>query len=272
MGKRRQTLVAQWQRDNHPTNDPRTPPKNSGANVNPQDRLIFALDLPTLKDAAHYIDILEPHVGAFKVGLEAFIAYGNSVLPIIQKPVMLDLKLHDIPETVERAIYAAAKFNPKFLTIHIQQPETMHRAIKAAKETNIELLGVSLLSSMSQNDCALLGLSPLEPTARAEAMVRYGLQHVLTGFVCSPLEVSNLRTKLSNYITLVVPGIRSANDDKHDQKRVGSATQAIADGASYIVVGRSIRDAKDPVAAAKQIVFEIELATDQKENKRQDNV
>jgi orotidine-5'-phosphate decarboxylase len=232
-------------------------------NMKPQDRLIFALDVPDLKTAEHYIDLLSPHVGAFKVGLEAFIACGHSILSFIQKPIMLDLKLHDIPETVERAILAAGDLGVKFLTIHIQQPETMRRAVKAAEKVGIELLGISLLSSMLEQDCRALRFSDANPADRAEQMVRFGLQNVLTGYVCSPLEVARLR-KVNKYITLVVPGIRPAGSNEHDQKRTGTPTQAIADGADYIVVGRPIRDAVDPVSAAQSITAEIQTALDQR--------
>jgi orotidine-5'-phosphate decarboxylase len=232
-------------------------------NLTPKDRLIFALDVSSPKEAAHYIELLEPHVGMFKVGLEAFISCGHSVFPLIQKPIMLDLKLHDIPQTVERSIRAAGKFGVKFLTIHMQQPQTLERAIVAAKETNIELLGVTLLSSMSAHDCAAVGYLQQEPTHRAETMVRYGLQKVLTGYVCAPTDVKRIRN-INNYITLVVPGVRSDGEDKGDQQRIGTPAQTILDGADYIVVGRSIRDAKDPVLVANTIVSEIETGLKQR--------
>lgn len=232
-------------------------------NLTPKDRLIFALDVSSPKEAAHYIELLEPHVGMFKVGLEAFISCGHSIFPLIQKPIMLDLKLHDIPQTVERSIRAVGKWGIKFLTIHMQQPATLERAVAAAKDTNIELLGVTLLSSMSADDCVAVGYLQQDPAHRVETMVRYGLRKVLAGYVCAPPDVKRVRN-VSKYATLVVPAVRASGESIGDQKRVGSTTQTILDGADYIVVGRSIRDAKDPILAANTIVSDIETGLKQR--------
>jgi len=176
---------------------------------------------------------------------------------------MLDLKLHDIPETVERAVARAGELSPfgvKFLTLHVQQRETMRRAVKAAEKSGIQLLGVTVLTSMTETD---LKDFCYEGDALGAVLSRAKLaaEEGITGFVTSPREVAILRRTYPHAV-LVTPGIRpTGSTEESDQKRIGTPGQAVEDGADYIVVGRPIRDADNPVAMAGLIAAEIELKT-----------
>jgi orotidine-5'-phosphate decarboxylase len=229
--------------------------------MKPQDRIIFALDVPNHDEAEKFIWMLDGHVGAFKVGLELFTAVGPEVLKkITTQQVMLDLKLHDIPETVERAVLRAGEHGVKFLTLHVQQRETMRRAVKAAEKTGLQLLGVTVLTSMTDTD---LKDFCFEGDTLNAVMTRTKLAYEegVKGFVTSPREVSILRKTYPDSI-LVTPGIRLADStDADDQKRIGSPSQAVQDGADFIVVGRPIRDADNPAAMAGIIAAEIEIHT-----------
>ena len=231
--------------------------------MKPKDRIIFALDVPDIISAQQFITTLggeglptEGHVGAFKVGLELFMAVGLPVLRIIKQPVMLDLKLHDIPETVERAVQRAADLGVSFLTLHVQQRETMRRAVKAAEKGRVQLLGVTVLTSMADTDIKDFCR---ENDALSAVLSRAKIAHEegVNGFVTSPREVGILRKAYPEAI-LVTPGIRPQGTAEGDQKRTGTPSQAVQDGANFLVVGRPIRDSEDPVSAAQAIAQEIE--------------
>jgi orotidine-5'-phosphate decarboxylase len=233
-----------------------------------RDRIIFALDVPNIIEARKLINLLggwtpsDGYVGAFKVGLELFMGAGLSVIRIIKQPVMLDLKLHDIPETVERAVLRAGDLGVKFVTLHVQQRETLRRAAKAAEKVGVQLLGVTVLTSMTESDCMDLWMPSacdptyFDPSERALRLAKLAWEEGVTGFVASPKEVKWLREAMPKAV-LVIPGIRPAGTDAGDQKRTGTPGQTVKDGADYLVVGRPIRDAADPVAAAKSIADEI---------------
>jgi orotidine-5'-phosphate decarboxylase len=222
------------------------------------NRLCFALDVPSMVEAQELATELEPHVGAFKVGLELFIARG--MFPATCRPIVLDLKLHDIPETVERAVKAAGDRGVKFVTMHVQQRATIEKAVRAAEPFGITLLGVTVLTSMAPVDLAQLNLGALianPVAARVRALAMFGYACGLRGFVCSPQEVGELRQMVRD-ATLLVPGVRPPGVDAGDQKRTGTPEQAVQDGADIIVVGRPIRDAEDRVAAARSILASIQ--------------
>jgi len=225
-------------------------------------RILFALDVPTVATATALVDKLHDHVGGFKVGLELFVAAGPGILGTFDRsiPVMLDLKLHDIPETVERAVQRAGDLGVKFLTIHVQQRETMRRAVAAAEPFGLQILVVTVLTSMTERDGVDLrfNASTVNPLSRVVYLAKLAAEEGVSGFVASPQEVGMIR---SNHPTsvIVVPGIRPAGAaGGDDQKRTGTPLAAVRAGASYIVVGRPIRDAADPVAAAKAIADDIE--------------
>lgn len=228
------------------------------------NKVCFALDFASVAQAVDFIDHRQFHseLAAVKVGLEVFIAGGTrAVRPFIDQfhlPVVLDLKLHDIPETVERAVKAGGDLGVQFMTLHIQQRATLERAVKAAEPYGIQLLGVTVLTSMEEEDCHDLGHVVTEDgiTGRVLDLAVYGMSCGLTGFVCSPKDVSLLR-KISPGSFILVPGVRPAGASLGDQRRVGTPGQAVADGASLVVVGRPIRDAADPLQALQDINREI---------------
>lgn len=223
--------------------------------MKPHERIIFALDVPTYAEADKLVALLNQDVGAWKIGLELFMSPDRKSLGPTTLPIMLDLKLHDIPETVERAVLRAGDIGVKFCTLHVQQKETMRRAVKAAEKSGLQLLGVTVLTSMTETDLkdfCIEGDTVKAVLTRAKLAWEEGI----TGFVTSPREVGLLREAYPRAI-LVTPGIRPAGSEAGDQKRTGTPAQAVQDGASYIVVGRPIRDAPDPVAAAKAIAQEI---------------
>ena len=241
--------------------------------------ICFALDFPNLGTAANFIQehSLYHHVGAVKVGLELFVAAGPRAIEVLSPfglPIVLDLKLHDIPETVARAVKAGGDLGVKYMTMHIQQRSTLEAALKAAEPFGITLLGVTVLTRMSEVDCQTLRLvgtwPPFSssrggpsmgptcwPADRAQHLAQFAYEVGLRGFVCSPQEVRSLKEACPEGFFLV-PGVRPAGSETgDDQKRVGTPAQAVKDGANLIVVGRPIRDAKDPVEAAKAILHEI---------------
>lgn len=220
------------------------------------ERIIFALDVPRESEARRFIRELGGHVGCFKVGLELFIGEGPGIIAATTPhPVMLDLKLHDIPETVERAVQRAGELGVKFLTLHVQQRETMRRAAKVAGQVGVQLLGVTVLTSMTDTD---LRDFCIEGDTLSSVLTRAKLawEEGVTGFVTSPREVGMLRATYPKSV-LVTPGIRPAGSTSNDQKRTGTPAQAVADGADYIVVGRPIRDAENPAGVADGIAAEI---------------
>lgn len=232
-----------------------------------KDRLIFAMDVPNFKEAVALAETLREDVGLFKIGLELFMADGPQILRYLAPfPIMLDLKLHDIPETVERAVNVAGDLGVKFLTLHVQQEATLQRAAKAAEKTGVQLLAVTVLTSMSPVD--LVRVSGIPDTGYISHGVNTFVKNRallawecgIKGFVCSTLAVGTVRQHLGPTATLVVPGIRPAGTDSNDQVQVGTPANAIKEGASYLVVGRPIRDAKDPAGAARDIVSEISQA------------
>jgi orotidine-5'-phosphate decarboxylase len=226
--------------------------------MNPKDRIIFALDVPCYAEAHRYVSLLSDHVGFFKVGLELFMAAGPETMRLAPGRVMLDLKLHDVPETVVRAVTQAGNLGARFVTLHVQQRETMERAERVAERMGTQLLAVTVLTSMDNNDLKELGLEPQATQDRVEKLAGFAGACGITGFVASPHDVAALRLQHSE-VCLVIPGIRPLGTAAGDQKRTGTPAQAVADGASYIVVGRPIRDAEDPVATAQAIAQEISV-------------
>lgn len=233
--------------------------------------IAFALDFPTLGHAVNFCkdNQLYHHVGAVKVGLELYVGAGPKAVEIFKDdfaiPVILDLKLHDIPETVERAVKAGGDLGVKYMTLHIQQRKALEKAVKAAEPFGMTLLGVTVLTSMTVEDFKdldwdwdqegeLRGTTAME--YRVRRLAQFGASCGLKGFVCSPQEVESLRERHPEAF-LLVPGVRSAGTEKGDQKRTGTPQQAIQDGASMIVVGRQIRDDTNPREAAKAILREI---------------
>ena len=233
--------------------------------MNSQDRLVFALDVPDGKEAKRYVTMLEGVVGCFKVGLELFIREGPDVVKMIQDNsaanIFLDLKLHDIPATVRRALRSASKMGIKYITIHSTEGEEILKTAQEVKGSGLEVLAVTLLTSTSASSLSKLWVSENIDTAalvldRATRAQKSGC----AGVVCSGEEAKVIKLKCAEGFKIVVPGIRPewARILGDDQNRIATPAQAIKDGADMIVVGRPIRDSEDPRAAAQRIIEEVQ--------------
>jgi orotidine-5'-phosphate decarboxylase len=232
-----------------------------------RDQLAYALDFPSLAQAEASATRVASFTGVLKVGLELFVSEGPRVVALGQRlgcSVFLDLKLHDIPETVERAVAAAARHGVRYLTLHAAGgPKMLSAAARRAERENsgLILLAITVLTSLDTSDLAAIGVSG-SPAAQALRLAQLAKAEGIPGMVCSAAEVSTLRAALGPQAFLVTPGIRSATAaGGDDQKRTGSPAFAIRAGASLLVVGRPIRDAVDPGAAAAAICDEIQSAS-----------
>ncbi len=230
--------------------------------MTPTDRLIFAMDVDGADRARALADALAGRVGLFKVGLELFVRSSLEGVDICgelagRADVFLDLKLHDIPVTVQRAMkVASAKKGIRFVTVHTGEgPEALRTYVEQAAPAGA--LGVTVLTSVSPDDMPTLGYAlGLEEMVLMRA--RWAAQSGCAGIVCSGHEAARVREAVGDDLLIVTPGIRPAwQTDAHDQKRVMTPEKAIRAGADLLVVGRPIRDAEDPADAAQRIVDEI---------------
>jgi orotidine-5'-phosphate decarboxylase len=230
-----------------------------------RNRLIVALDVPDANAAIALVNRLDGVCTWFKVGLELFVAAGPSVLePIIARghSIFLDLKLHDIPNTVAGAVRSAASLGARMLSLHAAGGPAM---LSAAREALAgfanppELLAVTVLTSMDSDQLSAIGIER-SPGEQVATLARTTLSTGVRGFVCSPQEVALMRGLTGPEGVLVIPGIRPAGAPLGDQKRVASPTEALRQGASYLVVGRPVTQAPDPAQAASSILNEMALA------------
>jgi len=229
--------------------------------LDPRERLIVALDVPSVAAAEAMVARLGETVAFYKIGYQLAFAGGIDfarVLASAGKQVFLDLKLHDIGNTVARGVESVAKLGATFLTVHAY-PQTMHAAVDARRGTSLRVLAVTVLTSYDDADLAAAGYDFTVPelvAERAEQARDVGID----GLVCSAAEAEMLRPMLGLGMVLVTPGIRPGDSDKGDQKRVMTPSAAIEAGADYLVVGRPVIAAPDPQAAAQAIIAEIRAA------------
>ena len=221
------------------------------------EKLIVALDTTDLTRAAAWAAATAPHVGLFKLGLEFFLANGAAgVRAIAGRPVFLDLKLHDIPNTVAGGVRAVLDLRPAMLTIHAAGGAAMIEAARKAAETagneRPMILAVTVLTSLDAAALAATGVAA-SPADQVLRLARLALSAGADGLVCSPLEVGMLRDALGADVKLIVPGIRPAGSAAGDQARTMTPAEAVAAGASWSVVGRPITGAADVGAAAAAI-------------------
>jgi orotidine-5'-phosphate decarboxylase len=227
------------------------------------NRLIVALDFPDAGSALSLVDHLEGSTSWFKVGLELYIAEGNALITELQRrgcAIFLDLKLHDIPNTVAGAVRSAARLGVDMLTVHAAGGPAMLAAAVEAAENRPTLLAVTVLTSMDRAQLEATGVQD-SPAAQVEKLATMAIASGVEGIVCSPNEVPNLRRRLGNKPLLVIPGIRPEGAAGGDQRRIATPAAAIASGASYLVVGRPITGAADPGAAARAILAEMQMAS-----------
>ena len=230
----------------------------------PKNRLAVALDYPDSHQAMKLVDSLGQTCQWFKVGMELYYAAGNDMIRQLRDrgfDVFLDLKLHDIPNTVAGAVRSATRAGASLLTIHASGGSAMMTAAAEAAKApgSPRLLAVTVLTSMDAAQLAGTGVtaSPAEQVLR---LANLATQSGIDGFVCSAEEVASVRADTGPDTLLVIPGIRPTGADIGDQKRVATPAQAIAQGASMLVVGRPITQAADPAAAAENILDEIAQA------------
>jgi orotidine-5'-phosphate decarboxylase len=223
------------------------------------DRLIFALDVATEEEAKALVGELKGSIRFFKVGLELFIATGNSVVKWLVDQdlnVFLDLKIYDIGETVRRSVAEVSRLGVKFLTIH-GEDQTVEAAREGKGDTDLEILFVTMLTSRGEGSLGEFKSVDDYVQQRAEMAMKHGCD----GLITSGQNAPRLRETMTAYDPILVcPGIRPRGDDADDQKRSTTPFEAIAGGADYLVVGRPIRKAQDRVAKAEEIILEIDAA------------
>ena len=233
----------------------------------PKDYIVFPLDVSSSDEAKSYVKLLANHVGLFKVGLELFIRCGPEIIHFINSAgpagVFLDLKLHDIPATVSRAMAVIADLDIQFATVHCGETPKMLEAAVDGSQGKVRILGVTVLTSVASDDIRSAGFRPdFYQNLSALVLQRAGMARTAgcAGVVCSGLETTMIKAQFGNDFITVTPGIRPqwSLGVEDDQKRVTTPAQALQNGSDYLVIGRPIRDASDSKAAAGRIAKEIE--------------
>ncbi|MGO8998657.1 MAG: orotidine-5'-phosphate decarboxylase [Polyangiaceae bacterium] len=222
-----------------------------------QSPIVFALDFASVVEAERAAMRVREAIGMVKVGLELFVEAGPRAMAIGEAcglPVFLDLKLCDIPETVERAVARAAALGARVLTVHASGgPAMLSRAVKSAESagTGLQIAAVTVLTSLDVGDLGRMGIAG-DVLGHVRKLARLAFDEGVRAFVCSPREVAAVRQELGPGAMLITPGVRpSESTGGDDQKRVATPARAAADGANWLVVGRPIRDAADPLAVAR---------------------
>jgi orotidine-5'-phosphate decarboxylase len=231
--------------------------------IAPKDRLIVSLDLPGLEPAEAMIARLGDSVTFYKIGYQLVYAGGLSLAQKLRaagKKVFIDVKLHDIGNTVTRGVESLSTSGATFLTVHAY-PQTMQAAVEGRGNSGLKILAVTVLTSYNETDLQEAGYRHTIADLVANR-ARQAKALGVDGLVCSPEEVAALRAIVGDQMSLVTPGIRPEGSSSGDQKRIMTPARAIAAGADYLVVGRPITEAKDPKAAADAIVAEIAAAAE----------
>lgn len=225
--------------------------------------IIVALDMATAAEAVDLAHAVAPFVGAFKVGKELFVSAGPRMVEQLRgtgASVFLDLKFHDIPNTVAKAVAAAVRLDVQMLTIHCSGGRHMMEAAEASAQNTADslrikpplVLGVTVLTSMDSTRLSELG-GETDPARQVERLAQLAVSSGLRGLVCSPRELARLRSLLPPEMSYVTPGIRTGAEPPDDQKRTLSPVEAIQAGATWLVIGRPIYSAKNPAEAAQRI-------------------
>lgn len=222
--------------------------------------IIIALDVENAQQAFDLVDRVGDAAEFYKVGMELFGAEGPALVRELLsrgKKVFLDLKYYDIPATVERAVQRVAESGVSLLTVHAMKP-VMEAAARGCAGSSLQILAVTVLTSMDDSDLEEAGYR-FTATELVERRVRQAKASGVGGIVCSPLEAAKVREIVGPEMLIVTPGVRSAGSDAGDQKRVATPAQAIADGASYLVIGRQVTRAQDPRGETLRILEEIRI-------------
>ena len=233
----------------------------------PREKIIFALDVDHFTDAQRWVNLLKGHVGMFKVGKQLFTHAGPKVIDMIRQKdqkVFLDLKYHDIPNTVAKAGEEATKLNVAMFNLHaLGGFEMMKKTVEASRTTAKSvgipkplILAVTILTSMDEGALKEVGVqgSILEEVGRLASLAS---KAGIDGVIASPQEIATIRERCGEKFLIVTPGIRAPSDKKDDQKRTLTPKEAISAGANYLVIGRPIKEAKNPLEAVQRIVEDI---------------
>jgi orotidine-5'-phosphate decarboxylase len=232
---------------------------NSPPGASARDRLIVALDVPTQTEALELVRELSPEVGFFKIGLQLYIAGGPEIVRGVLATgakVFLDLKLHDIPNTVGRAVESAGRLGVQMVTIHLSGGEEMIRAAIDGRRHDMSILGVTVLTSASEQTLRETGVSD-KIDNHVLRLAKLGVMTGIDGVVASPHEIKMLRAEFTDQIKIVVPGIRPSWSEAGDQKRVMTPREAFQNGADYLVIGRPIIAHLSPRDAVAKILGEL---------------
>ena len=228
--------------------------------TSPQEKIIIALDVSSIGEALRILDAFETPPSLCKIGLELFTAEGPAVVKAVKErgsSVFLDLKFHDIPNTVARAVASARDLGVAMTTLHASGgPAMLEAAVKAVGESDLLLLAVTVLTSMDASQLSATGIS-VNPETHVLRLSSIAREAGIGGIVCSPLEISSIRRIHGNHIRVVTPGVRPTWSDKGDQKRVMTPAEAIRAGADWLVLGRPITAANDPKQAFDKIISEV---------------
>ncbi len=227
--------------------------------MNLKDYIFCALDFSDLNQTIEFTDIIKNDIGGIKLGLEFFANNGPAGVEKLKKfklPIFLDLKLHDIPNTVTNTVKNILKLQPDYLTIHLSGGRKMLEEVNKIKK-NTKIIGVSMLTSLDKKDLEEIGLE-LTEKEYVKNLVALGIDAGVDGVVTSPSEAELLRKEFSKKLILVTPGIRLPNTDLNDQKRSQSPGLAIKSGSSMLVIGRPITKSAKPVKIIKLIMKDIE--------------
>jgi orotidine-5'-phosphate decarboxylase len=223
-------------------------------------QVILALDFSDMASTIEMINLTKEHIGIYKLGLEFYLAHGKSGVKEIRSrftdiEIFLDLKLHDIPNTVAGACRSVADINPKFLTVHASGGSKM---ISAASSTlpKVEITAVTILTSLDQEQMIAMGLSE-NIESLTLSLAKNAVNSGARAIVSSPQEVSLLRKHLGEKVTLITPGVRPSGAERDDQERIMTPRQAIEAGADFVVIGRPITKASDPKQAAEAITASL---------------
>jgi len=224
------------------------------------DKIIVALDMATKKEALDLVEQLRGDISCFKIGLQLYTAEGPEIVRAVfgaGAKVFLDLKLHDIPNTVARAVESAAELGVQMVTIHLSGGGAMIRAASSARSGDLLLLGVTLLTSASEQTLREIGI-PDKIDDHVLRLAKLGVSAGIGGLVASPREATMLRAEFGNEIKIVTPGVRPTWAEAVDQKRVMTPRKALEAGADYLVIGRPITAHPNPLEAVAKILGEIE--------------
>jgi orotidine-5'-phosphate decarboxylase len=233
--------------------------KSPSSTISSRDRLIIALDFPTKSQALALVSALAGSASNYKIGLQLYTAEGPGIVRAVAATgakIFLDLKLHDIPSTVARAVAAAGELGVQMLTVHLSGGRAMLEAAVEARSPNLSLLGVTVLTSATQETLRETGVnSGIED--QVLRLAQLGKTSGIDGLITSPHEVRILREQLGNQMKLITPGVRPSWAAADDQKRFSTPSEALKSGADYLVIGRPITAQPDPRMAVERLLAEI---------------